>query len=224
MPDAVAYAEDRCALRWPLLAWGLIVPVLAALTAVVLAITVNAQWLIAVPFVPMFVPFLASIGLLHRNWPTGIRIDEVGVRIGAVRSRSAAQRTPTLTRQNWGLFECPWQGIEGLRVVTDPKVLRELQRSPGFHTLSNRWGKPRAMTTCMLGVLSAPYMRAALLIDVDPAQARVPAARMVSFYPNLPGRPLRTRLRGEPGPVWVVPTRHPDRLRLALGTCDRLRA
>jgi hypothetical protein len=218
---AVDYAEDHCALRWPLLVWGLVAPAALMLATVVFGLTISPYWFIAVPFVLAFAPFLISIGLLYRNWPTGIRIDGTGIRIGAVRSARAARRTPTLTHQNWGLFICPWSGIGTLTVVTEPAQLRRIRTAPQFHTLSNRWGKPRTMTQCMLGVLSPPFMHAALLVEVDPAQASVPTTRASVFFPNRIGRPLTTRLEPRVGTVWVVPTRHPDRLRRAV---DQLEA
>jgi hypothetical protein len=91
---AVNYSEDRCALRWPLVGLGLAAPVAAAVMCVIFAATISPLWLIPVPFVPLFGPFLIYGGLLYRNWPTGIRIDEQGIRIGAVRSAQAARRTP----------------------------------------------------------------------------------------------------------------------------------
>jgi hypothetical protein len=207
------YAEDRCALRWPLLAWGLYVPAALVAVAVALTFTVSAEWLIAIAFIPAFGPFMISIGLLYRNWPTAIRIDEYGIRVGAVGSRRAGRRRPRVTHQNWGLFICPWSGISGLRVVTEPARIRELRTSAEFYTLSNRWGRPSGMTGCMLGVLTAPFMRAALLIEINPFQATIPATRSASFFPNALGRPFRVKLHGQEGVTWLVPTRHPERLR-----------
>jgi hypothetical protein len=214
--DTPRYAEDRCALRWPLLVWGLYAPGALMLAAIVLGATVSPYWFIAVPVVPAFAPFLIGIGMLYRNWPTGIRIDDTGVHIGAVHSARAARRTPTVTHQNWGRFGCPWSGIGTLTVVTEPSELKRIRTSPQYLTLSNRWAKPRTATRCMLGVLTAPFMRAALLIEVDPEQASVPETRAASFFPNTIGRPFRTRLEPQVASVWVVPTRHPDRLRQAI--------
>jgi len=211
---SVRYAEDRCALRWPLVGWGLVAPAALVFGAAVLGVVVSPYWFIAVPVVPLFAPFLIGVALLYRNWPTAIRLDDAGVHIGALRS---ARRTPTVTHQNWGLFSCPWSGVGALTVVTDPAELRRIRTAPEYWTLSNRWGKPQAMTRCMLGVLTAPFMRAALLVEVDPAQARVPETRAATFFPNRGDRPLRTTVTPVPGTVWVAPTRHPDRLRRALG-------
>jgi hypothetical protein len=212
-PQPARYAEDRCALRGPLWATGLAVPSCLVAAFVGLGIAVAPEWFIAAVLVPLFAPFLIATGLLYRNWPTGIRIDEREVRIGAVRSHRAQGRTPTVTHQNWGVFVCPWAAVRTLDVVTDPRRLRELRTSPRFYTLSNRWGKPRAMTACMLGVLTAPFMKAALVIELDADAASAPAVRSALFFPNKPGRPLYTTLRAEVSPVWVAPTRRAEALR-----------
>jgi hypothetical protein len=220
-PAACWYAEDRCALRWPLIAWVLAGPAVLMATFILFGIIMTtSHWLIAVA--PTAGVFLISVGFLYRNWPTAIRMDERGIRIGAVRSRGAAGRAPTVTHQSWRLFACPWPGVTGLEVVTDPARIRELRTSSRYYTLGNRWSKPRGMTRCMIGVLVPPFMRAALIIEVDIYQAdslgiTVPATRAASFFPNEIGRPFRTRLEPEPSPVWVVPTRKPQQLRQAIG-------
>jgi hypothetical protein len=61
---------------------------------------------------------LISIGLLYRSWPTGIRIDDSGISIGAVRSAKASSREPTVSHQSRGLFTCPWPAVLELHVVT----------------------------------------------------------------------------------------------------------
>ena len=45
----------------------------------------NLQWLIAAAILPSFPPIMIVTGLLYRNWPTGIRIDDTGITIGAIR-------------------------------------------------------------------------------------------------------------------------------------------
>jgi hypothetical protein len=219
----VIYSEDRCALRWPLVGLGLAAPAAVMVAFIGLAVTVTLLWLIAVPLVPLFGPFLIYGGLLYRNWPTGIRIDSEGIRIGAVSSDRAARRTPTVTHQNWGLFSCPWPAVTNVNVITDAGRIRAMRNDPQYYTLANRWGKPRTMTRCMIGVLAAPFARSVLVIDVDMAQAQalgitVPTTRTAFFFPNQPGRPAVTKLRPEPSSTWVVPTRRPEALRQALQT------
>ena len=62
-----------------------------------------------------------------------------------------------------------------------------------------------------LGNLAVPFMRAALVITVDTAQASVPEIRPATslLWVNFP----------EPGyqqPIWISPTRRPAQLRRAL--------
>jgi hypothetical protein len=96
------------------------------------------------------------ITLLYRNWPTGIRLDQAAVSIGAVGSPRAARRPPTVSHQRWGLFTCPWPAVRGIRVVTDRSELRQVKNSPRYYTLTNRWGTKRGMTHCNTGVLASP--------------------------------------------------------------------
>jgi hypothetical protein len=212
------YLERRSALRWPLVAWGLVLP--AVLVAVVVLLVVfggSGSPLDAILPVILGLGLVAALvgdGLLYRNWPTGIRVDERGVSIGAVGSGRAALRRPTVTHQNWGLFSCPWPDIKGMTVETDPWKIREIKKSPQYWTLSNRWGKPRQMTACKLGVLTAPFMKAALLIDVGYDEGTGPELRPAVFFANFVSQPkFSSRIGAEPSAVWVVPTRRPDELR-----------
>ena len=70
------------------------------------------------------------------------------------------------------------------------------------------------MTRCMAGVLTAPFMKAALVIDVGYAGVAGPELRSTLFFANWIRTPkFAERLRATPSPVWVVPTRNPDVLR-----------
>jgi hypothetical protein len=55
--------------------------------------------------------------------------------------------------------------------VTDRDELRQIKNSPRYYTFTNRWGARRGMGHCNIGVLASPFMRAALVIDVDPDAA-----------------------------------------------------
>jgi hypothetical protein len=205
-----AYQEAHSALSWPLLACGLLVPAAAEIAFVILGIVVNPQWFVAIPFLPLFVPFMIYIGLLYRNWPTGIRIDESAISIGAIRSARATRRTPTVNHQSWGLFTCPWPAVEGVRVVTDRAELRQMKNSPRYYTLTNRWANNAAISDhCNTGVLAAPFMRAALVIHVDPHAVTTTQIRPARFF-----KPWRYShlVRPELSRTWVAPTRHPEAL------------
>jgi len=210
-----SYVERRCALRWQLVTWGLGLPAALVAVFVALAIFVSPDWFVAAAITPLLAPFMMGIGLLYRNWPTGIRIDEAGVSIGAVGSRRAMARRPTVTHQNWALFTCPWPSVRYLTVVTDPARIREIKKSPQYLTVSNRWGKPHEMTRCMAGVLTAPFMTAALVIGVGHEEAGVvsPELRPARFYSRTTGA---SRLTAGPAVEWVAPTRHPDEMRTFL--------
>ena len=145
-------------------------------------------------------------------------MDEWGVRIGAVALKDvdAEQRSATVTHQNWVVFSCPWSGVREMFVVTDPDRVMRLRTSPEYDTLSNRWARPKTMIWCMAGVLVPPYMRAALVIRIDPAVATVPRLRSSLFFSNYmdPNDPHFSRaLLPRVGNTWVVPTRHPEHLR-----------
>jgi hypothetical protein len=160
------------------------------------------------------VPFMIYISLLYRNWPTGIRIDESAISIGAIRSARATRRTPTVNHQGWGLFTCPWPAVEGVRVVTNRAELGQMKKSPRYYTLTNRWAGKSAISHCNTGVLAAPFMRAALVIHVDPRAVTATQIRPARFFNN--SRGYSRLVRPELSPTWVVPTRHPEALSKAL--------
>jgi hypothetical protein len=176
----------------------------------------NLQWLIGLVFLLLSAPAQIYIGLLYRNWPTGISLDETTISIGAVRSGRAAGRTPTVTHQSWGLFTCPRPAVRSARVVTDPAELRQLKTAPLYYTLTNRWGSKRDMTYCNLGVLTSPFMRAALVIEVDPDAVTAPRARPRPDVQQRQGRAAVPAILPALSPTWIVPTRHPEELSAAL--------
>ena len=70
-----------------------------------------------------------------------------------------------------------------------------------------------------MGVLSAPFMKAALVIGVQYEEAGVvsPALGSARFFANYISEPrFFMRLTADPALEWVAPTRHPDELRTFL--------
>jgi hypothetical protein len=199
----VNYVEQRAALNWRLVVVSGIGPVVVLAAAVVLT-SVAAPWSLLIA--AAFLYALFALPFLYRNWPTGIRLDDDLVHIGGSGNRVR------VARQNRGAFEVPWRGVTDIRVVTDPKELKRIRTSRDLFTLSNHWGKSRYVTRCMLGVLTAPLMRAALVVELYPGDATFPETRPASFFPNRLGRPFRVELPGYPSPTWVVPTRRPGEL------------
>jgi hypothetical protein len=214
--QSVTYQEARSALNWPLLACGLFAPAAVEIVFLVLAVVVNPLWVLAMLLLPIFAPVMIYTSLLYRNWPTGIRMDEAAISIGAVHSPWAARRTPTVSHQSWGLFTCPWSAVDNARVVTDRAELRRLKTSPRYYTLTNRWGTARTMTYCNIGVLTSPFMRAALALNIDPTAVTAMPIRPARFYTNFKDGRFSRLLRPEMSSTWIVPTRNPEGLRNAL--------
>ena len=79
--------------------------VFAVARRVALGITVSPQWFPWVLFI-LFGLFLVPISLLNRNWPTGIRVDESGISIGAIGSAQAVLRRPTVNHGKAGMTHC----------------------------------------------------------------------------------------------------------------------
>jgi hypothetical protein len=189
--------------------------VFAVARRVALGITVSPQWFPWVLFI-LFGLFLVPISLLNRNWPTGIRVDESGISIGAIGSAQAVLRRPTVNHQSWGLFTCPWSGVQGVRLVTDRAELRQMKNSPSYYTLTNRWGGKAGMTRCNIGVLASPFMGAALVIEVNPSAVTAVEIRPARYYSNFKDGRLSHLIRPQLSSTWVAPTRHPEALRAAL--------
>jgi len=90
--------------------------------------------------------------------------------------------------------------------------LRQMRNAPQYHTLTNRWSPKRGVRRCNIGVLASPFMRAALVIEVNPAAVTVTEIRPARFYSNYKDGQFSHLVRPQPSPTWVVPTRHPERL------------
>jgi hypothetical protein len=210
-----SYLEAHSALNGRLLAYGLL-PVVAGVLCLVLGIAVaSLQWLFA-PLGALIALMLVSVGLLYRNWPTGIRIDESGISIGAIRSVRAAHRRPTVNHQSWGLFTCPSSAVQSARVVTDRDELRQMKNLPRFLTLTNRWSRKAGMEHCNIGVLASPFMRAALVMEVNPFAVTASQVRPARFYTNFKDGYFSHLVQPQPSPTWVVPTRRPEALSAVL--------
>ena len=214
-PRPALYTEAHSALNRALLARYLLAPAAAETACLIAGVAFGQPWFFVI-MGWLIVPIMIWSALAYRNWPTGIRVDEAAVSIGAITSARAARRTPTVNHQSWGLFTCPWPAVRGLRIVTDRDELRQIKNSPRYYTFTNRWGARRGMGHCNIGVLASPFMRAALVIDVDPDAATASRIRPARFYDNYLHGYLSRRTEPRLSPVWVVPTRRPEDLRQAL--------
>lgn len=208
----LTYAEDRCALRWPLVLLGTTMPILF-----IVVLTVGT--IIRAPGTPYVASLFAAIWIftdarhLMLVWPIGVRIDAEGIRIGGIRyaerypNRDLPRKSPPPSFQCYHVFFCPWEAVRLLELTTDRKKLRELKRAST--SASTRGVKARAGVAIgfYLGMLVAPFMRAALVIHVDPERAQFPAFRVQQALA------VATSQIGAKSSVWVVPTRRPDELR-----------
>jgi hypothetical protein len=212
-----SYREAHSALNGRLLTFCLLVPAVIEIACLILGVILDQPWFFVIAG-SMFVPIMIASGLLYRNWPTGVLIDESGISIGAVRSARAAARRPTVNHQSWGLYTCPWSAVQGVRLVTGRNELRQMSNLPQYHTLTNRWSNKRGMRHCNIGVLASPFMRAALIIEVNPAAVTAAEIRPARFYTNYKDGQFSHLVQPRLSPTWVVPTRHPEALRAALQT------
>lgn len=222
MPDAVPlYAEDGCARRWPLLLLGLGMPVLMVL-CLVGGLATGDQGFALLFAIPLFTWVFTDARLVGQYWPTGIRIDGAGIRIGGVRraqrhrgddaeARAPRRKPPPPSFQCYHVFSVPWTGVQSLTVVTDRKELRRLRKQ-------SRQGPKRGMRArghvagFWLGMLVPPFVRAALVIEVDPESADFPEFREVRAAISAQA----TSQVGTRSSIWVVPTRHPVQLQMAV--------
>lgn len=197
----VFYAEDQSAITWPYYFH-------LALWAVVLAAGITAELMTgdaALTCVPMGLGFFGvvfTLGFMYQNWPVGIRIGDDGIRIGAVRRRpNPPGKQPWSDYQRWQELSAPWNAVRQVAVITDKPGLRDARM------LGNR-------DVNRIGVLTAPFTRAVLLIAIAPGRVSVPDFREPDE--KLPMVRPGHRTPFEPSPVWYVPTRRPDALRQAL--------
>jgi len=225
--SGLLYAEDRCALRWPLVCLGLLGSAGGASLAVVcfwLGVTTTWQRGFASLIAAGVAVSCFWTLQLWSNWPTGIRVDTAGIRIGGVGRKLDDQRSAVAAHSVLGqrheVFACPWTAVRGI-AVTDRAGMRGLRAQlaaprPGAHA-RRRPGQPgdtemRPRTAGVrLGWMPAPFMRAALVIYVEPDKACFPPLRPWRWHGRWATLKVGTR-----STVWLAPTRHPDALRAAL--------
>jgi hypothetical protein len=195
---AILYAEKGSALRWPYYFHPVLWTCVLAIGVAGLILNPGLAFVPAIGTVALVI----SAVIIGANFRTGIQVSADGIRIGAV---SHGRRRP---RRNlpWGdaqrkeVFFCPWNAVLRAAVVTDRTTLKDAGRLRG--------------PAVKLGVLWAPFAKAALLIQIDPRYAvfpqfREPDEKRPIFRAYHPG-PFH------PSPIWYAPTKRPEELRAVL--------
>jgi hypothetical protein len=211
------YSEERCALNgWQIFHGTFWLVLFFAIAMIGGAAGIFLISLLALIPLWAFMHTLGTLGLWWCWW-IDIRIDSEGIRIGGLRRaerrarKGIEQKYPELpSNQRRQVFFCPWDAVRRVEVVTDRDELKKL-----------RWAAPdigwKRIKTVRLGRLWSPYMRAALVINLDPDRASFPWILQADeeFDRGWLGT-MRTNREPVRSPVWIAPTRHPDELRTAL--------
>lgn len=227
-----SYTEDGCARGWQIYtAPGL--AILLLIGAAVGIATGNAGLAVGLLALFLVVGFLAGTGLMIR-WPLGIRMDEHGVRIGGVHRD---ERHPGKVRRRdkplrgftraLHVYACPWPAVRRVAVLSERSdiSLACRRRTP---SANGPWWSASGAEAWAPGKFASPTAKGLLVLEVDPAEAdfqrfrppRRAAAVMADFggYYDL-AETFGTRSENKTM-VWVIPTRHPERLRAALHSAN----
>jgi hypothetical protein len=216
-PARLIYREDRCGVRWPLLLASVAVAVagtLGFLLLVVMAILLPPMWSFVLLALPLLFGVFRWLRVSATGWRLGIQVDDHQIQIGGLRQserrRRAGRRPPhgaiTVLAQTRAVFTCPWSspwssGIEELYLITGRRELKAFIRQ---YLAETGFGQ------VPLGFLLAPGMRAGLVIVHNPSLGTSDPATIRAVVTT------RGLLEGVTSRVWLIPTRHPGRLRAAL--------
>jgi hypothetical protein len=189
------YFEKRSALPWTGMIAGLLfvtAGVLVAIISIVLSLTISKVILILTAAAVYWTVFW--VRSLRSAWPTGIWVDEAGIRIGDVRA------LPFATGESQTVFTCSWSAVR--KIV----VLNRSWRAP-WKAGAVAEGLPRsARIPVVLIWLMVPFARAVLVIHADRQAAGSPRAELVDNVFS----------SGAPPTTWSAYTRRPKALRAAL--------
>lgn len=200
------YAEDHASLRPVVVSLAVGMLIVMVVTAVLGAVTGQAAYL--APFVVAVVVLVFTNSLrIFVHWPTGIRIDADGVRIGNVRHPDANRRRPPAPSfQAYRVFSVPWAGVLDMRVVRDRRELRAMTTTSRRASTGGVKARGGVAVGFYLGMLTPPWMRAALVLEIDEESATFPEFR------TRQAAAVATSQVGTRSRTWVAPTRRPDQL------------
>jgi hypothetical protein len=189
------YTEKRCSLPWPLVITGLLCATAGAAVAVVsfvfsltISLVIFILTAVAAGWITFWVRFLRS------NWPTGIWVDEAGIRIGDVRALRLA------TGQSQTVFTCSWTAVRKIAVAD------RAWRTPGRSRAAAAAIPQSGRIPFWMRWLMVPFARPVLVIHADRRAAGGPRAELVDNVFSF----------GAPPTTWTAFTRRPKALRAAL--------
>ena len=192
---APIYTEKRCSLPWSLVITGLLCVTAGAVVAIVsfvLSLTISLVIFILTAVAAGWITFW--VRFLRTNWPTGIWVDEAGIRIGDARALSFA------TSQSQTVFTCSWTAV-GKIAVAD-RSWRTPERSRAAAAAVPQSGR----IPFWVRWLMVPFARPVLVIHADRRAAGSPRAELVDNVFSF----------GAPPTTWTAFTRRPKALRAAL--------
>jgi hypothetical protein len=177
---------------------------------VVMAISLPPMWSFVIIALPLLFLVFRRLRVSAMGWRLGIQVDDHQVQIGGLRRserrRRAGRWTPhdkiNVLAQSRAVFTCQWGfAVEDLYLITGRRELRAFIRQ--YLTGTGSGMVP-------LGFLPAPRMRAGLVIIHKPSLGASDPATIRAVATT------RGLFRGVTSQVWLIPTRHPARLRAAL--------
>ncbi|MFD0630909.1 hypothetical protein ACFQ9X_03850 [Catenulispora yoronensis] len=118
------------------------------------------------------------------------------------------------------MYQIPWTAVAAARIETGPRLVDAMMRARRVFSPTRYWGVPRGMAAFSIpaGVLVPPFARAVLIVELAETAAVAgeppPPRRYFGNYLNVDSfsRGHTTEISA----LWLVPTRHPDRLAAAL--------
>jgi hypothetical protein len=189
------YFEKRSALPWTGLIMDLLfvlAGILVALISIVFSLTISKVIVILTAAAVYWTVFW--VRSLRSAWPTGIWVDQTGIRIGDVRA------LPFATSDSQTVFTCSWSAVR--KIVVLDRSWRAPSKAGAVAGLVPRSARiPVALVWLMV-----PLARAVLIIDADRQAAGSPRAELVDNVFS----------SGAPPATWTAYTRRPKALRAAL--------
>jgi hypothetical protein len=91
-----------------------------------------------------------------------------------------------------------------------------MKTEPRYYTLTNRWGSKLGVERCNIGVLVSPFMRAALVIEVNPFEVTASEVGPARYFSNFKDGYFSHLVHPQLSPTWIVPTRRPEELDVIL--------